>query len=267
MKGNNKFAHPVSKSVPAVVDPVDQQRLNSFFKQELGFFNSVVGIFESRTRAFPKAVAAINSDQRKLFSEIAKSGLSIKSLIKTPNEWPEQLKDLKSVVWNKNGDMILTESFVMMLEEVVKDRWVISPETKKMLAMAMVEFFHDQADILSNPQNSDLIEIAYKTPPANISKQEFSVKRHVQIPITDVKFKWDHENNQSLISTPYNSKPIALPYFNLNEFNGWTTLILKQESGKFADFNTPWLAEFKNTGGKYLLKYNDVGVKKKQPQY
>ena len=264
MKGNTRFQQPTSRSVTAIVEQVDQNRLNSFFRQELGFYNNVVSIFESRVRAFPKTITSITTEQTQLFCEMAKHGVKINEITKNITEWPEKLVGLQGAVWNKKNEMILSDALVLMYEQMLKDKWVLIPETKKMIVKAVLEFFQNQAEIISAPLKSDLVEVSYKTPPANLMKQEFFAKRHAQIPKSEVKYKWDHENNQTLLATPYNVKPIILPNFNLNDFNGWTTLILKQESGRNVNWDTPWLAEFKNTNNKYLLNYNDVGITKKK---
>ena len=264
MKGNTRFPQSTSRSVTAIVEQVDQNRLNSFFRQELGFYNNAVSIFESRVRAFPKTITGITDDQVQLFCEMAKHGIRINEITKNPTEWPEKLVGLQSAVWNKKNEMILSDALVLMYDQMLRDKWVLIPETKKMIVKAVLDFFQNQAQILSAPLKSELVEVSYKTPAANLTKQELGAKRHAQIPKSEIKHKWDHENNQTLLATPYNVKPILLANFNLNDFNSWTTLILKQESGRNVNWDTPWVAEFKNTNNKYLLNYNDVGITKKK---
>lgn len=263
MKNHAKFQQPTRRSVTAIVEEVDQNRLNSFFRQELGFYNNVVSVFEGRTRAFPKTIASITSEQAQLFCEMAKHNLNIKDVTKNANEWPEKLAGLQGAVWNKKNEMLLSEGMVLMYEQMLRDRWTLIPETKKMIVKAVLDFFKNQAEILSAPVKSELVEVAYKTPPANLMKQEFFAKRHAQIPKSEVRYKWDNENNQTILATPYNVRPILLPNFNLNEYTGWNMLILKQESCRNVAYDTPWMADFRQSSG-YDLKYNDVGITKKK---
>ena len=251
-----------NKKMNAVVTDSDAKRLNSFFRQELGFYNSLIDVFESRTRAFPKFIQSLTASQQKLFIEFVANGYSINDIL-NPDDFPVPLQGLKDEVW-RNGNINLNESFKMMLTQIGKDKWVISPETKRLMTKTIIDFFINQASILSNPLNSDLIEIAYKVPPANLCKQDITVKRHAQLPKKSITWKWDNDAQETLIYTPYTTKPIIIKV-NLNEFNGWNLMILKQESCKYYDLKdyTPWLVEFKESG-KYQLKYHDVGMGKKK---
>ena len=258
----NTRAHQGSRSISIVVTPNDQQRLQSFFRQELGFYNTLVGIFESRVRAFPQTVLNITNDQAQLFCDLAKYNLNIRQLIKNPSEWPAELKNSFNTVFDRlTQKPILNETTLMMFEAVGRDRWVLIPETKRAMARAALDFFKDQADILSSPQHSELVEISYRAPPSNISTLEFTNKRHVQIPRSEIKYKYNNTEDQTEILTPYTTKPIIIPSFNLNEYNHWTTAIIKQESGKWVTHETPWVIDLKNTNNRYLLKYLDSGAR------
>jgi hypothetical protein len=253
-----KHNKPQHRSIFIVVDPVDQNRLNSFFRQELGFYNTLVGTFGSRVRAFPQTILNITHDQASLFCDLAKYNLNIRELVKKPQEWPEQLKSYFPVAFDRlTQKTILTEAQIMMFESAGANRWIMIPEAKKQMARAVIDFYKEQADILAHPQSSDIIEVAYKTPPSSLSELEISNKRHAQIPRNEIKYKYNNTEQHTEIWTPLTTKPIIIPHFNLNEYNRWTTAIVKQESGRFCEYNTPWVIDFKNTKNNYLLKYLD----------
>ncbi len=247
-----------SRSIFIVVDPVDQNRLNSFFKQELGLYNALVNVFSSRARAFPQSILNINNELGNLFCDLAKHNFNIRQLVKDPSNWPQELKQYSHLVFDRlTNKPILSEAQLMMFEAAGRDRWVLIPETKRQMARAVLDFYREQCEILANPQESELMEIAYKAPPSSLSQLELSNKRHVQIPRAEIKYKYNNTEEQTEILTPLTTKPIIIPNFNLNEYNKWTTAIIKQESGRWVTHETPWVIDFKNTNNNYLLKYLD----------
>lgn len=253
---------PSGRSISIVVTPSDQQRLQSFFKQELGFYNSVIGVFETRVRAFPQTILNITPAQAALFGDLAKHNLNIRQLIKQPAAWPEVLQHHFNTVFDRlTQKPILSEATLMMFEAAGRDRWVVIPETKRQLALSALDFFKEQANILGNPQQSDLVEISYQAAPSSLCQLEIANKRHVQIPRNEIKYKYNNTEDQTEILTPYTAKPILIPSFNLNEFTHWSTMIIKQESGRWIDHNTPWVIDLKNTNNRYLLKYLDSSAR------
>jgi hypothetical protein len=140
----------------------------------------------------------------------------------------------------------------------------VLPEVKRIMVTTVMEFYHDQAEILKDPQRSDILEVAYRVPPMNLNRMDERVKRHAQIPRTEVQIKYDNVKDISEVTTPLNLKPIQVPGVNLNERRNWSTMVLRQESGKYVDYNTPWLVEFRQTNNKYLLKLVDIGSRVRQ---
>jgi hypothetical protein len=256
MRGKDQ-RRKTNQSVIIQVDAQDARRLNQFFRHELAFYNTLVGAFESRVRAFPDSIVAITPAQTNLFCDLARHNLHLQDLLQDPSAWPKLLLPHRSVVFNKQDKVMLSEALVMIMNSVGRDKWVLIPEAKQQMARSVIDFFREQAEILSHPQRSDVIEIAYRVPPSNLSAQDIETKRHVQIPKSAVVYRWNHEMGQTEMQTPYTVKPIVIPHYNLNEYNGWTNVIIKQENGRWVDYNTPWIAEFKDTGNRYLPKYYD----------
>lgn len=259
MRGTFRNNRNPNRSASALVDPVDVPKLNAFFKHELAFYNTLVTAFSSRTRGHPGMILDITPAQSRLMAALAEHGLDIRELVKDRDAWPKSLQGLEHVVFDANNRVILDPNLRLLFEEISKHKFVVIPETKRIMVESFIEFYKTQADILNQPQKSEIMEIAYRAAPANLAPQEFSVKRHAQIPKNSVKWQYSNEHEHTLMAVPLASKPIVLPHFNLNEHTGWQTLILKQESGRYTDHNTPWLADFKATQGKYLLKYVDIG--------
>lgn len=259
----NKSRNKTNRTVTVDINEVDQKRFNLFFKQELGFYNHVIGIFESRVRAFPTIIEKITPAQIELFGDCAMYHLNLNDF-KTIETLPKELLKHKDTIFDRNTHCGIDPMVLMMFGELVKQTWVIDPGTKYRIAHGIMEFYRNQAEILSRPNKSELLEMTYRVPPTNLHKLDIDVKRHLQIPRKSIRYKYVHETNTTEIYTPYNTMPISIPEFNLHEVNGWNTLIIKQESGKHVDNFTPWLLEFKDTNNEYLLKYIDIGSKGKR---
>lgn len=249
---------PSLRSIFIVVDPVDQNRLASFFRQELGLYNSLVEVFGSRSRGFPQSILNITPEQANLFCDLAKHNLNIRQLVKNPDEWPDSMMRHRHAVFDRlTQKPVLSEATLILFEAVGRDKWILIPETKRQMARAVIDFYQEQCEILANPQTSDIIEVAYKTAPTMLSTQDISNKRHVQIPRADIVYKYNNTEEHTEILTPLTTKPIIIPNLNLNEHKHWTNAIIKQESGRWVTPETPWVIDFKNTKHNYLLKYLD----------
>jgi hypothetical protein len=240
------------RSFSALVAEGDQTRLNAFFKHELAFFNTIVENMESRLRAFPAQISEITDKQIQAMSELAQLGVS-------PN----------NINTNKLNDRLMEDvrhmpswlSFVG--NNIMRQNFAVLPATRKLMLETFLKFYRHQASILRDASSSATSEYTLRVPAANIAKQDASSKRHLQIPKKHVSTKYVHADDLSEISIPQCYKPIVVAGVNLNEINGWDLLIVRQEPGKWVDFQTPWLVEFKNTKNQYLLKLSDIGSRKR----
>lgn len=223
------------------VQPSDQKRLQQFALHELAYYNAVIEALESRTRAFPKQVAELTGAQIEAVCESVKQ-----------NTLTEQVQ---------KPDWL---SFVTA--QILKTRVVMIPETKALMTRSLFEFFRDQANILREPIQNDKLEISYRVSPQNLSKLDSQHKRHVQIPRSQVKIKWDSEQDCSLIATPLNVEPIQIPGINLNEREGWHMMVIRQEPGRWVTTDTPWMVEFRHTNNSYLIRLTDAGTNKRIPR-
>jgi hypothetical protein len=220
------------------VSESDQTRLRQFALHELAFYNTIIENLESRCRAFPKQVADLTGAQIELLCE--------------------------SVKHNKLEETVLMPDWLQYVtRQLLKPKLVVIPETKVMMTRSLFEFFRDQAQIFKEPINNDKLEISYKVSPQNLSKLDSQQKRHVQIPRSQVRIKWDAEKDASSIFTPLNAEGIQVPGINLNERDGWHMLVLRQEPGRWVQPDSPWLAEFRYTQNAYLIRLTDSGSNKR----
>lgn len=244
-----------------VIDREDQKRLQAFFMHELALYNTLIEAFESRTRAFPKQISAITDSQIQLLATLCEHGLQLKDLANPDMKLPERIKNLLPSLQDAQGRLDLPSHLTYVFDTILKQKFAVIPQTRRQMITDLLQFFREQADILKDPQKSEIMEVAYRVPPSNISKQDIQTKRHLQIPRQAVTIKYNHEQDLSEITTPVTNKPIQVLGTNLNEFNRWTTMVLRQEPGRYVSHDTPWIAEFKDTNNKYLIKLTDIGNK------
>jgi hypothetical protein len=240
------------RSFSAVVEDGDQTRLNAFFKHELAFYNTIVESMESRVRAFPAQVSELSDSQIHAVAELAQLGVnpSLSSSKPIPNRLAEDVKRLPSWL-----------SFVS--NSVIQPNLAVLPATRKLMLESFLKFYRHQASILRDARVGSDDEYTLRAPAANLSKQETSTKRHLQIPRSAVGLKWNHEAECSEITIPHCRSAIQAAGVNVNEIQGWDLLIVRQEPGRWVDKQTPWLVEFRNTNNQYLLKLTDTGSRKK----
>lgn len=254
---------PRGGSFTAEVSLSDQKRLNTLFAHERALYNAVIDIFESRTRSMPQTILKITPQIRKLFVEVAAQNVNWKQTGVDDSKWPESLrKSCKELI--SGGKFTLDGQLNLMLQELSKSTFAVLPNTKRMMLNTMLDFYQEQAQIFAEPQKSDVMEVAYRVPPSNLSRMDDRLKRHAQVPRTDVQIKWSPESDVSEILTPLNLVPLKVQGVNLNNLREWNLMIIRQESGRYVDYNTPWLVEMRASNGKYLLKAIDIGGRNKQ---
>lgn len=244
-------AHVVS------IDRNDQNRLKQFFAHELAYYNNIVEAFEARTRSSASAVSVINDKEIALLCELARHGLQLGDLV-TSTSLPPSVNVLKSTAVSHDNRLVLSSMLQHIFGVILKPKLAVIPATKSAMLRGMIEFYRDQARIFKEPINSDVTESAYKVPPSNLSKHDLYTKRHVQIPRSVLQISYDAQLDESAVITPLTKNAITVHGVNLSHQQRWTTMIVRQESGAHVNHHTPWTAEFRNTGNKYLIKMVDL---------
>lgn len=234
------------------VQLLDQKRLNTLFAHERAQYNQIIDCFESRTRSMPDVILQMTPGIKQLFREVLASGVPWTQL---QNNWPDQLR--KSC--GELKDINLHAQHGLMLQELTKRSWSVLPQTKRRMLWSMMDFYQDQARIFAEPQHSDLMEVSYKVPPTNITRMDERLKRHAQVSKSDVRIVHVPDTHMSEIHTSLTHKPLLVHDVNLNHLKDWDLMLVRQEGGRYVDYQTPWLVEFKSTQGKYLLKAIDIG--------
>lgn len=253
---------PRGGSFTAEVSLSDQKRLNTLFAHERALYNAVIDIFESRTRSMPQTVLNMTPAIRKLFVEVAAQNVAWKQMGSDITKWPESLrKSCADLIGS--GNLNLDGQVNLMLQELSKSTFAVLPNTKRMMLNTMLDFYQEQAQIFAEPQKSDVMEVAYRVPPSNLTRMDDRLKRHAQVPRTDVQIKWSPEQETSEILTPLNLEPMRVHGVNLNNLRDWNLMLIRQESGRHVDYHTPWVVEMRQSQGKYLLKAIDIGTRHK----
>jgi hypothetical protein len=245
-------SHQRGGTFQAEVQLPDQKRLHTLFAHERAMYNQIIDTFEARCRSMPHTILKITPQVKQLFLEVVSQGINWKTQVNT--EWPDLLKKACGVTHMK-----LEGQHDLMLQELSKRNWSVLPHTKKRMLWSMLDFYQDQARIFAEPQHSDLMEVSYKVPPANLTRMDERLKRHAQVAKQNVHITHVSETDHSEIQTPLTHKPIVVQGINLNYVRDWDLMLIRQEAGNLVDYLTPWQVEFRSTQGKYLLKAIDVG--------
>jgi len=81
-------------------------------------------------------------------------------------------------------------------------------------------------------------------------------KRHLQIPKSLVKIKWDDNLDMTRVLIPHLKASIKVASDLRNPPSPWNLLILHQDpNASPINRNIPWEIDFRNTPNKYLIKY------------
>jgi hypothetical protein len=235
---------------------VDENRLKIFQSNELKYYNTLVSLLQNKARVYPASLTSLTQEQIKLFAALAFSGDSLVALKKGGDPSPRvaPFKDL----WTVNISKAFIKSDMELLFDAAGTKVVLDPNTREAMASELLEFFIEQAHAFSSSVNSDKIEMAFKIAPQTLNTVELTQKRHNQLPKKSLNWVWDHQNECSLVKTPYTTQPLKITGINLNEDVDWDLLIIHQQPGVLLQWNTPWLVEFQKSSMRYQIKYLDM---------
>ncbi len=262
MRSSNSFAPKprVDHTHTVMVHESDQRRLNTFFRHELALYNRLIEAFESRTRAFPAQISEITPAQIQLFATLAAAGLTIQAVLKDASVLPDKLAYLLPQIVSSNQRGVLPSHVQFVFDSVLREQLVVIPQTKQAMIQAVCEFYKEQAAVLMSPVNH--ADLCYRSTAINLLKLDAQTKRHAQIPRSVIRVVYNHEQDCTELFTPLNAQALVIPGVNINNRQGWTTLVLRQEPGRYVTEQTPWLAEFRNTNNKYLIRLTDTGSRR-----
>ena len=251
-------------SLPIEVVPSDKNRLEGFFTQELTYFNHLIENFSSRVRSIPESLLEFDETWIKVLGAVAAEGKSVKPLMKSLEyvKFPAALEPYKTQLLgvDSNGARHLTERKMLVLD-LAAGPGVLLPTVRKNMAIEAFKHYAEQATRVLNPgakrPGHEDDEMAYKIAPEMLEVVDSDRKRHLQIPKSCVKLKWDPEKEETLIGVEYAVKPIVVKGVNLIQDHDWNFMIIHQEPGQMVNPATPWVVDLRKTSSGYLLKYLD----------
>ena len=238
------------------ISKIDQNRLKIFQSNELKYYNNLVDLLQNKARVYPNSLTTLTQDQIKLFAALAFSGDSLIEL-KKGKEPSDRVAPFKSL-WTDPQNKAYIKSDMELLFDAAGKKIILDPNTKEAMASELLVFFIDQAHAFSSAISSEKIELAFKISPQTLNTVELIQKRHNQLPKKSLNWIWDSKNECSLVKTPYTVDPLKIQGINLNEDVDWDILLIHQQPGVLANWDTPWLAEFQKSSYKYLIKYLDM---------
>jgi hypothetical protein len=257
-----KFRLREKLSVTVELDPSDCLHLQRAMKAELAYYNALAAHFSSRVKSFPEHILSIQDRWLDVYKIVAETSFDLNqlhSLTKPGSLLPKRLEPYRDILLptNQFGKTAINERMVLLIAPVGINFW-IEPQTKKAIAIEILNFYQEQANITSNPINASMqMEYTYRVAPETLESATFEQKRHIQLWRDSFKISYDETQETSYIKIPYIGKPIKIQNINLLEDNIWNHLLLHQETkGKTLKPNSPWVLELQHLkNSKYLIKY------------
>lgn len=240
------------------IAPKDKVRLESFSKQETAYYNSLVNLFSSRTRAFPETILGLTDAEIKLYLDIAKYGIPVTPILRSGNRdsVPAVYEKYTELLFGKKENpskMSFEKSSVL---DISSSPATLIPEIRVNMAKEMLEHYTVQCNKItaSVPASQDS---AYREPVELLTELNFQQKRHVQIPKSCLSLKWDDENKQTLIWCQYFTEAVVLKDTNLLAMHDWNYIILHQDNIEKITPMTPWVINLRKIKHNYLIKMID----------
>lgn len=232
-------------SFEAVVDAADKVRLRGFVRNEIAYYNALLGGFASRLRTMPDIFTEVNED---LLGEVAAHGYNLRAF--TSETLPASLKRFKNVVFFE--DRLALSDRVLLLLDAVSVGAILHPETRRAIAIEMLRAHRQQADALS--RTSSRVDQVLTAPVELLHPLEPRTKRHIQLPARAMTVYADGK----AIGTAYNNKPIVL-HPAIPADAKWDVVIIRENDRP----DKPWTVELRQDRASYLLRQTDAPLNKK----
>ena len=214
----------------------DKNLLNKFIVAELELYNLLVDGLSAAANRAPEAFYELTEQHAKLFGLLCAEETTIQLALKN-----EKFKEFNELL------LSLPES-TKILFETAKIRSSVLSFTKKNLAYEMFNFFVEYC--LSKQASK-----SFST--TTISKLSIYQKRHLQINKKSCRVVYDKKSNSSVLYIPHLLKPVCtVKNVDLTKFS-WSIVVIHQKPNVNPDVNTEWVAEFKPSRYKYIMKYLD----------
>lgn len=248
------------------VEPTDKSVIWNVMKEELNYFNALVGHFGGRIKAFPEHILSIEDRWFQIYQLVAEIGYDLTRLysIKKPDApLPEQLEPFRDILLNVNkwGRVTPNERMVLLLAPAGTPANIL-PSVRRTMATEILRFYQEQARVamapVGKPQEGEEENI-YRAAPETLLPVTLEQKKHIQLTRESVKVNWDEANDCSWMKIPYAAKAIKVPRVNLVEEDFWNHVLLHQEPRSGGTLpNSPWVVELQHLNhSKYLIKYLD----------
>ena len=223
--------------------------LRYFIKQELGYFNSVIGQITPRLRAFPHTIMNIKDREKKIWELCAEHAVTATMLISYPvDQWPKHLQSQSGLIYEQDGSKKITKEMANVLD-IAATAARLHPSVRKNISAEVLRYVQNQAETFASAQKTE----GFKSPVQLLTEQSLDSKRHLQIPGSLVKIAYNEEEHTSLISIPYTKEPLRVPRYDLTE-SRFNLLVVRASSNSY---NSKWFVDFKDTTNRYVLSLTD----------
>lgn len=211
-------------SVEANVDPRDKTLVRAFVRNEIAYYNALLGSMGSRLRTMPE-----------IFNEVSDT-LIIQTAVSGPT----------SISSN------VSERIRLFLEAICgPTSRGLHAATRGAMAVEMLRAHRQQAHGLSKTKGDSL-----ESPVALLSPHDGRVKRHVQLLLPAVAVI-----DSRTVKIPYARNPITLT--GDIPTASWNIMVLRDTDLPGAAPG-PWVMEFRNEQTDYLLRMTDPAYKAKR---
>jgi hypothetical protein len=239
--------------------------LDSFVKQELLYYNSLVEQLSPIVRTFPDKILGMKDREKVLWRLCAEHTINPAQLILFPIEkWDENHRKLVgNIIYDQTGGLKI-DKFHLTLCGIAGSSGKIHPMTRLAMANAILEHVTSHAEAFSSVQH-DTVKRAddadlMKAPIQLLVGQDLTTKRHLQIDRKLVKVTYDKDKDQTLIETPYNRRPLVIKEMDVTDLS-FNMLVIKSSH---PNQEKKWFVDFKDATSKYLLNLSDPFERKKR---
>lgn len=250
-KRSNKKNVLGHRAVEIELSKNSKNHLEYFVRQELGYYNSIVEQLSPRIRAFPQDLLSIKDREKKLWEVCAEYGVDVNQMISHPvDAWPKHLKQYGSLIWSQEGAIKLTPSQLNIMK-VASQPAKLHPSIRKAIATEILKYVTGQAEAFVEVLNGN----EFKTPMQMLQPHTLETRRHLQVPASLVKIKYDNDSGDSFITIPYCQDPIKVVGYDLSQTN-FRMLVIRAPHPN--NHSQEWKIEFKDSSQPYLLFMNDA---------
>jgi len=255
----NKRKQSNQKNFEIELLPNIKSNLEYFILQELGYYNTLVEQLVPRLKAFPQDILSIKDKEKRIWDACAEHAINPQKLLDHPrSEWPKHLDFMYDMLYDQAGKCKISPAHISIMG-IAASPARLHQKVRRAIASEVLKYMLAQADVLFSAMKTETL----KSPVQMLQTYTTESKRHLQIPYSLLKIRYNEESDKTYIGIPYSKAEIELPHVDLTQ-PPFRLLVIRSPNATSRSSNQKWEIDIMDSLNDYIISLNDPVERKRR---